>query len=58
MNLETLKNAQRWFESVGYHTMIDHGALYLECDSFSVRLAEDEIEARADQWEAEQSREY
>jgi hypothetical protein len=38
--------------------MIDHGALYLECDSFSVRIAEDEIEARADQWEAEQSREY
>jgi hypothetical protein len=57
MQLETLKKAQRWFESVGYQTIISHGKLYLECDSFSVELSENEVEGRADQWDREQSRE-
>ena len=46
-----------WFESIGYHAEEHYGKVYLECDFFSVELAEAEVEIRAEQWDDEQSRE-
>jgi len=47
---ETLENARAWYESLGYHSEISSGTLYLELDCFSFELSQSEIEGRAEQW--------
>ena len=56
MTNETLFNAQQWFISIGYDAEIDYSSLYLHLDGFSVKLSDDEIEGRAEQYLNEQNR--
>lgn len=56
MTNETLFNAQQWFISIGYDAEIDYSSLYLYLDGFSVKLSDDEIEGRAEQYLNEQNR--
>ena len=56
MTNETLFNAQQWFISIGYDAEIDYSSLYLHLDGFSVKLSNDEIEGRAEQYLNEQNR--
>ena len=56
MTNETLFNAQQWFISIGYDAEIDYNSLYLYLDGFSVKLSDDEIEGRAEQYLNEQNR--
>lgn len=50
MNQETLTHAQLWFASIGYDAEINYSSLYLYLDGFSVKLSDDEIEGRAEQY--------
>ena len=52
---EQIDKAILWFESTGLHAEDHFGKVYLEYDSFSVELAEAEVEGRAEQWDNEQS---
>ena len=55
---EQIDKAILWFESMGYHAESDdYSSVYLYLDGFSVQLSTAEIEARAEQWDYEQSRE-
>lgn len=56
MTNETLTHAQQWFISIGYDAEIDYSSLYLHLDGFSVKLSNDEIEGRAEQYLNEQNR--
>ena len=56
MNQETIDKAILWFKSMGYYAEDNYGKIYLECEGFSVELSDAEVEARAEQWINEQSR--
>jgi hypothetical protein len=58
MKQETIEKAIKWFESMGYHAESDdYSSVYLYLDGFSVQLSTSEVEARAEQWDSELSRE-
>jgi hypothetical protein len=56
MHQTTINKAILWFESLGYHAECDdYSSVYLYIDGFSVQLSTAEVEARAEQWDSEQS---